>query len=84
MYCWVDAVRWATPDEDAKLMLLYGGTDEDEARRIAREAAAEGIYAKVVAKAMGGQHLFHFVSPSFSANRPGKSAKPADPAKMRR
>lgn len=82
MYCWVDAVRWATPDEDAKMLLLYAGTDEEEAKRVAREAVGEGGYAKVVAKAMGGQHLFHFVSSEFSSrSKAGSRPRPATPAK---
>ena len=45
--------------------MIWGGTDERECVRVARRAAKRHIYAKVVAKAIGGQLLFRAVHPDF-------------------
>lgn len=52
MYCWIIATPFTDPpswNESRERLLIHAGTDEDEAVRLAKEAAPH--YRKVVAKA---------------------------------
>ncbi len=55
------------PEYDTELKVLYSGTDEAEAVRVAKDAAAKEIYAKVLAKALGGITLYRAIHPAIRA-----------------
>ena len=61
----------ALPERDTELKVLYSGTDEDEAVRVAKAASAKEIYAKVLAKALGGITLYRAIHPAILANTQG-------------
>lgn len=64
MCCWIIATPF--PDYKNKCLdparvLIHTGTDEEEAVRVAKDAAPH--YRKVVAKAIGGALLYRQVNP---------------------
>lgn len=64
MYCWVIATPFTNPpswNESQERVLIHAGTDEEEAVRVAKDAAPS--YRKVVAKAIGGVLLYRQVNP---------------------
>lgn len=64
MYCWIIATPFTDPpscNDSRERLLIHTGTDEDEAVRLAKEAAPH--YRKVVAKAIGGVLLYRQVNP---------------------
>ncbi|MGH8489355.1 MAG: hypothetical protein ACREXS_10965 [Gammaproteobacteria bacterium] len=70
MHCWTTAttmpiIKDGEYIEDSTLKVLYSGTDENEAVRVARAAAKLNIYAKVLAKDLGGFTLYRALHPSF-------------------
>lgn len=68
MHCWTTAmpiIKDGEYIEDSTFEVLYSGTDETEAVRVAKAAAKLQIYAKVLAKSLGGYTLFRAAHPSF-------------------
>lgn len=70
MHCWVTAttmpiIKDGEYIEDSDLKILYSGADEDEAVRVAKDAAKLEIYAKVLATSLGGYTLYRALHPSF-------------------
>jgi hypothetical protein len=57
MYCYITATR------EGRKELIWDGTDEQEARRVAKWIESHEDWDKIVAKAMGGVLIYRYTKP---------------------